>query len=215
MPNQQLVDYIKENSGKISRIEMIQHLKDAGWPDLEVLNVFTFIDSHSDRTNPQIKTKIKPYQRWMAAISLTLGYVWIISGINKILNKDFVAGFGDFTKGSLGGTGIWEPYRGVINQLIIPHATLFAYIVQYSELGIGILLILAAIRHFFSYSRAVSILLSFCNLVGFFLMLNIILSSGMKLPWINPLNAFAPGVNVEYVMLLISLFASVSYLNDR
>ena len=156
----------------------------------------------------------RTFQRLAAAVSMTLGYVWRISGINKLSTPGFVKGFGDYVKSSVEGGRSFEIYARIMNSVVAPRGDFFGYMVEFSEVSLGIALLSCGIWQLFKDSRWASIILCIANLGSFLMILNIILSTGMKLPWIQPYNAYASGVSVEYVILFISIFLSVAYFQD-
>src|SRR5437764_12581107 len=79
-----------------------------------------------------------------ALIQAALGIEFLLSGLNKFADPNFVRNFTLFVNGSPGTrTGILAP---LIHSLVLPNIALFAALTKYSELGLCIVLFLGAIE---------------------------------------------------------------------
>ena len=152
-----------------------------------------------------------PYQRWLAAISIAVGYLWLLSGLDKIYSPDFVANFGESTKTQIQSVHVFGPFQFILKNFVIPHGVFFGNVIEYSEIIIGLVLILGGLWSIFYYTRVGRVILAIANTGAFFLILSIILSVAMPLPWINPFNAYAPGMSVDYLVLLVTFFSAIAY----
>ena len=84
----------------------------------------------------------------MSMIQLLVGYEFFDSGWNKLFTKDsFVLGMSDALKGMIQGQSGW--YVNFVNNVAIPHAALFGYLVEWGEFLAGAGLILAALLFLF------------------------------------------------------------------
>src|SRR6266513_1083792 len=79
-----------------------------------------------------------------ALIQAALGIEFLLSGLNKFADPNFVRNFMLFVNGSPGTrTGILAP---LIQSLVLPNIAFFAALTKYTEVGLGIVLFLGAIE---------------------------------------------------------------------
>jgi len=81
---------------------------------------------------------------WLALIRILIGWKWLQFGWEKVVDPEFVKGMA----GTLNFFGSDNPnawYVAFINQVAIPNARVFGYLVAYGELLVGISLILGFI----------------------------------------------------------------------
>ena len=87
---------------------------------------------------------------WLV-IRLYLGYAWLIDGWNKVTDDRWVgsnagAGITGFVKGALGkaaeGKDVAGWYATFLENMVLPNAKLFSYLVAFGELFVGLGLIL-------------------------------------------------------------------------
>jgi uncharacterized membrane protein YphA (DoxX/SURF4 family) len=210
MANKEVVEYVRAARLKnISDKEIKSNLKQAGWEDTDTKDAIAYVDMF-DKRSPINKSTLgvevaeaKPApdpKRWLNAMALVFGYVWLISGLNKIMSGEFVTNFG----ASLNPDNATIFYRFILRDIILPNADLFANAAQFTEAIMGALLILFGIVNFFDYSKFGHAVLSFTYVVSAGMIANIILTFNIPLPWINVTQLFASGVSVEYVILLAS-----------
>lgn len=93
---------------------------------------------------------------WLV-VRLYVGYEWLRAGWEKIVDPSGVwvgskagAAVAGFAKGALAKTGGEHPdvqgwYAWFLRELVIPHATLFSYLVAWGEVLVGIALILGVL----------------------------------------------------------------------
>ncbi|HEX9503115.1 MAG TPA: hypothetical protein VF974_02230 [Patescibacteria group bacterium] len=178
--------------------------------------VIIYLDSN--RRN-ELKNYVSPSD-WAEKISFSgpsfvLGYLWLISGLNKIFNDQFVSNFGEYLRNQTSG-GPAGFYKDILLDLVLTHSIFFANLIQYSEALLGLVLIGAAIWNLIARSRYVHIAFVWAYVASFFLILNFILSLSMPLEFIKTANAFAAGLSVDYTVLYISLFMILAnYLKSR
>lgn len=76
-------------------------------------------------------------------VQLLIGYEWFVSGVTKIVRGGFPSGLaGELREKSEGAPG-W--YRSFLDGSIIPNASAFGYLIEISELVVGLALIVAAL----------------------------------------------------------------------
>src|SRR5213078_1373316 len=79
-----------------------------------------------------------------ALIQAALGIEFLLSGLNKFADPNFVRNFTLFVNGSPGTrSGILAP---LIHSLVLPNIAFFAALTKYTEVGLGIVLFLGAIE---------------------------------------------------------------------
>src|SRR6184192_3436197 len=77
-----------------------------------------------------------------ALIQAALGIEFLLSGLNKFADPNFIRNFKLFVDASPGThTGVLAP---LIRSLVLPNIALFAGLTEYAELGLGIVLLLGA-----------------------------------------------------------------------
>ena len=103
------------------------------------------------------------YATWLAALRIFTGVFWLTHGVPKLLNPSFPAHMADMVRNmSSDASG---PYHDFIMNVVLPHASLFAHLVEWGETLTGVSLLLG-------------ILTPAGGLVGFFLGLNYFLVKG-------------------------------------
>lgn len=154
-----------------------------------------------------------------ALIQAALGIEFLLSGLNKLADPGFVQHFNAFVRSSPGThTGL---LAGLIQQLVLPNMALFASITKYSELILGIVLLLGAIevgrrrltgpiaaQH--GYEAPVAAIAALAGLAAAGLSLSIALMMGEQLPTIMPGRALTTAIPVE--LLLVPLGIAVAWM---
>jgi hypothetical protein len=154
-----------------------------------------------------------------ALIQAALGIEFSLSGLNKFADPNFVQNFNAFVGASPGThSGILAP---VIQTLVLPNIALFASITKYTELILGIVLLLGAIevgrrrlagaiaaQH--GYEAPVAAIAALAGLTAAGLSLSIALMMGEQLPTIMPGRALTTAIPVE--LLLVPLGIAVAWM---
>jgi hypothetical protein len=145
-----------------------------------------------------------------ALIQAALGIEFTLSGLNKLFAPDYVGGFTAFVRTSPGATsGLLSP---IVQALVLPHLVLVAYLVEFSELLLGAVLLIGAIevaRRRFSgalgaahgYEAPVALVAALAGLAAAGLALSIFLLMGGVLPTIMPNRAFTTAIPVELLLV--------------
>jgi uncharacterized membrane protein YphA (DoxX/SURF4 family) len=165
-------------------------------------------------TNYIIRRQVPVHDRWMNTIIFIFGYLWFISGVDKILSGQFVSGFADYTNTALTNPAVYGWYRNILVNLLLPHSVFFASAIQLTEVIIGVLLILGSLWNYFKHAHSVHYVLGFAHIVSFFLIANIILARGSSFPFIDRSIVFEEGVNLDFIVLLASLFLAIANFNE-
>src|SRR5437763_645766 len=154
-----------------------------------------------------------------ALIQAALGIAFLLSGLNKFADPNFIRNFSLFVNGSQGTrTGVLAP---LIHSLVLPNIAFFATLTKYTEVGLGIVLFLGAIevgRRRFSgvlglqhgYEVPVALIAALAGLAAAGLSLTIALLMGEQLPTIQPGRALTAAIPVG--LLLVPLGIPVASL---
>ena len=154
-----------------------------------------------------------------ALIQAALGIEFSLSGLNKLADPGFVQHFNAFVRSSPGTyTGLLAP---LIQKLVLPNIVLFASITKYTELILGIVLLLGAVevgrrrlagpiaaQH--GYEAPVAAVAALAGLAAAGLSLSIALMMGEQLPTITPGRALTTAIPVE--LLLVPLGIAVAWM---
>ena len=152
-------------------------------------------------------------------IQAALGIEFLLSGLNKLADPHFVQNFTAFVNGSPGThTGVLAP---LIRALVLPNIALFAELTKYTEVGLGIVLLLGAlevgrrrlsgrigVEH--GYEAPVALIAALAGLAAAGLSLSIALMMGEQLPTITPGRALTTAIPVE--LLLVPLGVAVAWM---
>lgn len=80
----------------------------------------------------------------LAAIQALVGWEWVVSGSNKILSGDFPQGLvATLQQGIQGNPNGW--YVSFLQSVVLPHSVLFGYLIEWTELTIGVVLLACAL----------------------------------------------------------------------
>jgi hypothetical protein len=154
-----------------------------------------------------------------ALIQAALGIEFLLSGLNKFADPNFVRNFTVFVNGSPGTRdGVMAP---LIHSLVLPNIAFFATLTKYMEVGLGIVLLLGAVevgRRRFSgalgrqhgYEAPVALVAALAGLAAAGLSLTIALLMGEQLPTIQPGRALTTAIPVE--LLLVPLGIAVAWM---
>lgn len=149
-----------------------------------------------------------------ALIQTVLGIEFVLSGLNKLADTRYAAHFRDFVQASPGShAGILAP---LVRALILPHPAIAAELARATELGAGVVLLVAALeigRRRFSgwlgaphgYERAVALAGAAAGLTVAGVSLMIYLLQGGTIPGVNPGRAFAAPITIELMNVPLGL----------
>ena len=154
-----------------------------------------------------------------ALIQAALGIEFTLSGLNKFADPNFVDNFKAFVAASPGTQhGVLAP---LIHAIVQPNIAFFASLTKYTELGLGIVLLLGALevgRRRLSgrfgtehgYEAPVALVAALAGLAAAGLSLAIALLMGEPLPTITPGRALTTAIPVE--LLLVPLGIAVAWM---
>ena len=156
----------------------------------------------------------RPLLVGLLAVQIFLGYEWLMSGLSKVLARDFAGGLagqlGDLSKDQSG----W--YKSFLDGIVIPNGQLFGYLVMIGELAMGVALIAAALIWLTRWSvlgvGARQLLLGVVvasGVVAILLNINFHLANGATHPWLLAADPFGEGVDLDSLMPIIQAIISV------
>jgi uncharacterized cupredoxin-like copper-binding protein len=149
-----------------------------------------------------------------ALVQAILGGEFVLGGLNKLADPQYVAHFRDFASGSAGLVG--GPLASLVRWLVLPNVTVMAQVARFTELGAGLVLVLVAVevaRRRFSgrlgarhgYEPAVALAGALSALVLGGLSLTIYLLQGGALPRVSAGLAFGPPIAIELFNVPVAL----------
>lgn len=143
--------------------------------------------------------------RWLCLIQAVVGYEWLVSGINKLVNSVFGAQLAAMLRQHMQGNPYgW--YVTFLQRYVLPHPVPWAQGVAWGETAIGVILLLGAVRWALEPEAMITTLLAWLAcpaLLGAAVMsVNYCLMAGYGLPWVNAANAFDEGVRLDAVLPL-------------
>ena len=149
-----------------------------------------------------------------ALVQAILGGEFVLAGLNKLADPQYVAHFRDFVSGSAALIG--EPLASLVRLVVLPNITLMAQLARFTELGAGLVLVLVAfevarrrfhgrlgVRH--GYEPAVALAGALAAFVLAGLSLTIYLLQGGALPRVSAGLAFGPPIAIELFNVPIAL----------
>ena len=154
-----------------------------------------------------------------ALIQTAIGIEFILSGLNKFADRRYLENFDQFVRSNPGtNTGILS---GLVRGLVLPNVAFFASLLQFTELALGIVLLLGALevgRRRFSgrvgrehgYEAPVALVGALAGLAVASLSLSIAVLMGEQLPTIMPGRAFTTAIPVE--LLIVPLGIAVAWM---
>lgn len=154
-----------------------------------------------------------------ALIQTALGVEFILSGLNKFADSRYVQNFNQFVSANPGTTS--GVLSGLVKGLVLPNVAFFATVLKFSELALGIVLLVGAAevgRRRFSgrfgqehgYEAAVALVSGLAGLAVAGLSLSIAVLMGEQLPTIMPGRAFTTAIPVE--LLIVPLGIAVAWM---
>lgn len=137
-------------------------------------------------------------------VQIIIGYEWLLSGIAKFAQGDFVSGLADNLTEAASAGG-W--YAGFLNGFVIPNATVFGYIIETAEVLVGIALIFGPLLWIFAWDRipeglrrTVLALMITAAIGGIFMAVNFHIANAGNHPWVTPDSGFDEGVDVDVLL---------------
>jgi thiosulfate dehydrogenase [quinone] large subunit len=149
--------------------------------------------------------------RWVAAaLQAVIAWEWLVSGVNKLLAGNFPQGLADtLNEGIQNNPNGW--YVSILQGVVLPHSVAFGYLIEATELFIGIALFIGVVvligpvrrRGMPQYRLAVGEVAAamLAALLCAFLCVNFHFFMGDGIfPWFDPANAFDEGITLDTLM---------------
>lgn len=143
-------------------------------------------------------------------IQLFLGYEWLMSGLTKVVRGGFAAGLADELAEKSEGVG--GLYGSFLDEVAIPNAEVFGWLIVAGELVVGIGLAAAGLVWLLRWERlgpsgrsAVLAVTALAALGGIFMNVNFHLANGSAHPWLIPGDGFDEGVDLDSLMPALQL----------
>jgi thiosulfate dehydrogenase [quinone] large subunit len=146
----------------------------------------------------------------LLVVQLLVGYEWLMSGLTKIVRGGFPSGLADELRDKSQGAAGW--YKSLLDGSVIPHASTFGYLIEISELLVGLALVAAALVWLFRWERlpeagrlAVLATTAIASLVAVFMAVNFHLANGAPHPWFIAKDGFDEGIDLDSLLPAIQL----------
>src|SRR5437764_4477469 len=164
-----------------------------------------------------VRMRVPRLPLWLCVVQAILAYEWLVSGLDKLLDRGFSGQLSALLSQGMQGTA-GSLYGAVIAHLVLPNHTLFALLTPWTETSIGGIMLLGAILWVVCPRARLTDLVAGATCLALLgaatLDLNYYLLGGGGLPWIDPANATQPGINVDVMLLLIALTLCAANAQD-
>ncbi len=149
-------------------------------------------------------------------VAMIVGYEWFISGLVKVVRGGFPAGLAEELTKKAPDATTW--YGLFLESAVIPNASILGYLIEFSEIVAGVILIVGPLVWIFGWirvsdrSRAMVLLaIAVASIGGAFLALNLHLANAASHPWLFPGDSFDEGIDLDSVLPAIQIvIATVS-----
>jgi thiosulfate dehydrogenase [quinone] large subunit len=162
------------------------------------------------RALPTALARVTPAVWGLALVEAAIGYEWLLSGLNKVLSTNFSSSLAHELQTSLqGNPNTW--YASVTSAVVMPHAQLFAALVEVGELLVaagmfaGAALWVGGRAAASRGARLLNLGVIVALLGGILMSANYALMGGDTLPGINAANPFNEGVSIDSLLTIIGL----------
>lgn len=138
-------------------------------------------------------------------VQIVLGYEWLMSGLTKIVRGGFPSGLADELTEKSEGLGGW--YTSFLDEVVIPNAEVFGYLILLGELLVGAGLIVAALVWLLRWEQlstggrtSVLAVTALAALGGIFMNVAFHLANNSAHPWLIPADGFDEGVDLDSIL---------------
>jgi uncharacterized membrane protein YphA (DoxX/SURF4 family) len=157
----------------------------------------------------------------LLVVEMIIGYEWFISGLVKVVKRDFPAGLAEELTKKAPDATTW--YGAFLKSAVIPNAVIFGYLIEISELLAGVVLVVGPLVWIFGWDRIsgrsrATILLAtaVASIGGAFLAINFHLANAASHPWLFPGDSFDEGIDLDSILPAIQIvIATVSVVLVR
>ena len=177
-------------------------------------------------------TSIQPPNIALAGFQILIGYEWLLAGGDKLLLGGFPAQLGDLLRTSAGSGHLPGFFVAILQGLVVPHAALFGYLIEWGETLAGLGLVIAAllglfrllverslgdrsVAMFVSGFRLVERLASLAALGAGLLGLSYFFLDGLPRPWFVPSIAFGGSIDMGLFLAAASIVLVMSQFVQR
>jgi thiosulfate dehydrogenase [quinone] large subunit len=141
----------------------------------------------------------------LLVVQMLLGYEWLMSGLTKIVRGAFPSGLADDLRDKSQGAPGW--YRSFLDGGVIPHASVFGYAIEISELLVGLALVVAALVWLLRWERlpeagrlVILATTTIASLAAIFMAVNFHLANGAPHPWFIAKDGFDEGIDLDSLL---------------
>jgi len=146
----------------------------------------------------------------VALVEALIGYTWLLSALNKMLNPGFRTGLAaQLTMAMRGNPNTW--WVALSTRLVLPHAQLCAVLVEVGELLValgffaGAALWASGQFPMRRWARRLNLGVLGALMGGALMTANYYVMSGATLPGLDPANAFNEGLSIDGLLTLVAV----------
>lgn len=158
------------------------------------------------------KPSVEVHYHWLSSISCVLGYLWLISGLNKLFSGDFPVRFDVFAREEFVSEATYSWYLPFVQNVLIPNSGLFGYLIEWGELAIALLFLIGGIWLILSKSPIPHALVMIASLASSLFIMNILAATGQMIPLVDTDRAFEEGLSADSLVFFTSLILFVGNL---
>lgn len=172
------------------------------------------------RAHPRLRPRISGLHpgRWgLALVEAVLGYLWLVSALNKLLSAQFRPGLAHTLQGQFkDNPNQW--WVALVKALVLPHAQVWAALVQIGELLVALGYFAGAVLWLSGWfprerwARRLNWAVVLALLGGAALTANYYLMAGNTVPWLEPSMPYKEGLSIDGVATLLALALVVVHL---
>ena len=172
-------------------------------------------------------TGTQPQNIALAGFQIIIGYEWLLAGGDKILLGGFPAQLGELLRTIVDNGHLPGFFVAILQGLVVPHAVLFGYLIEWGETLAGLGLVIAGLLAlllppvkrsigggnaaiFVSGFRLVERLASIAALGAGLLGLSYFFLDGLPIPWFAPTIAFGGSIDMGLFLAAASVVLVVS-----
>ena len=147
-------------------------------------------------------------------VQVVLGYEWLVSGLTKLVRGGFPQGLADELREMSEGAPGW--YRHFLDGVVLPHAQLFGYAIEVTEVVVGATLIGTAVAVLIGRATVSSRLLGWsaiaASAAAIVMVVDFELANGGGFGLSLPKDPFDEGVNLDTLLTGLQLALGVFWI---
>lgn len=141
--------------------------------------------------------------RYLLLIIATVGFIWLRSGVGKLLQEKFISGMSS-TLQKFAGSNPYPWYKQFLENVAIPNSEIFGQLTLWGEILTGLALVLLPLYCIFKpASRTLALLLTGGLIGGMLMNLNYWLAAGYMSPSTESVNLLM--LAIEFIGLIYVL----------